>query len=74
MVHLRAIGNAPILKQTFFKLSPQKSFGFIIQFIKKELGQGKDESLVKYDDVAVVESSRSRAPLHSKKFSSFFVL
>ena len=39
VIQLKAIGNAPILKQQIFKLSKQNEFSKITTFIQKELKQ-----------------------------------
>ncbi|TPX44621.1 hypothetical protein SeMB42_g02199 [Synchytrium endobioticum] len=48
IIRLKAAGNAPILKQTFFKISPSQKFQFVINFLRKELGSGPDEPLFLY--------------------------
>ncbi|KAI7861791.1 ubiquitin-like protein Atg12 [Spinellus fusiger] len=44
VVRFRAIGNAPILKQNFYKITASNKFQTVIQFLRKELKyqQGSD--------------------------------
>ncbi|KAI9314317.1 ubiquitin-like protein Atg12, partial [Dichotomocladium elegans] len=43
VVRFRAIGNAPILKQSFYKITASNKFQTVIQFLRKELKcQGSD--------------------------------
>ncbi|KAI7854910.1 putative autophagy-related protein 12 [Circinella umbellata] len=43
VVRFRAIGNAPILKQNFYKITASNKFQTVIQFLRKELRyQGSD--------------------------------
>ncbi|KAI8367605.1 APG12-domain-containing protein [Radiomyces spectabilis] len=43
VVRFRAIGNAPILKQSFYKITASNKFQTVIQFLRKELKyQGTD--------------------------------
>ncbi|KAI8897296.1 ubiquitin-like protein Atg12 [Globomyces pollinis-pini] len=48
VIRLKAIGNAPILKQQVFKLSSQNNFIKIINFIRKELNLPQNDSLFVY--------------------------
>ncbi|KIK50838.1 hypothetical protein GYMLUDRAFT_136715, partial [Collybiopsis luxurians FD-317 M1] len=38
IVRFKAIGNAPIMKQNFFKITSSNRFQAVIQFLRKELG------------------------------------
>ncbi|ORY98109.1 autophagy protein 12 [Syncephalastrum racemosum] len=43
VVRFHAIGNAPILKQSFYKIGAHNKFQAVIQFLRKELKyQGSD--------------------------------
>ncbi|KAL2917357.1 Ubiquitin-like protein [Polyrhizophydium stewartii] len=48
VVRLKATGSAPILKQTFFKISAPSRFGKVINFLRKELGFKQRDSLFVY--------------------------
>ncbi|KAI9146273.1 ubiquitin-like protein Atg12, partial [Paraphysoderma sedebokerense] len=48
IVRFRAVGNAPILKKSVFKISDSSKFQAVISFLRKELGLKKDESLFLY--------------------------
>ncbi|KAI8982545.1 ubiquitin-like protein Atg12, partial [Pilobolus umbonatus] len=37
IVRFRAIGNAPILKQNFYKITASNKFQTVMQFLRKEL-------------------------------------
>ncbi|KAI8907282.1 ubiquitin-like protein Atg12 [Gorgonomyces haynaldii] len=47
LIKLKAVGNAPILKQNVFKISKQSKFERVVQYLRKEM-QMKDESLYCY--------------------------
>ncbi|KIK51777.1 hypothetical protein GYMLUDRAFT_115807, partial [Collybiopsis luxurians FD-317 M1] len=38
IVRFKAIGNAPIMKQNFFKITSSNRFQAVMQFLRKELG------------------------------------
>jgi ubiquitin-like protein ATG12 len=57
VVHFRATGSAPILKQQFFKISASYKFQAVVDFLKKQLAMGPGESLFLY-----VNSAFSPAP------------
>ncbi|KAI8928053.1 ubiquitin-like autophagy protein Apg12-domain-containing protein [Entophlyctis helioformis] len=48
VVRLKAIGNAPILKQSVFKISTGSRFDKVILFLRKELGYRSHDSLFVY--------------------------
>lgn len=45
IVRFKAVGNAPIMKQNYFKITAGQQFSAVIQFLRKEL-QWKSEPLV----------------------------
>ncbi|KAG0224448.1 hypothetical protein BGW41_005078 [Actinomortierella wolfii] len=45
VVRFRAIGNAPILKQNFYKISASNKFLAVIQFLRKELNYQPSDPL-----------------------------
>lgn len=47
IVRFRAIGNAPILKQSFYKITASNKFQTVIQFLRKELKYQGTDPLVK---------------------------
>ncbi|KAF9581230.1 hypothetical protein BGW38_001837 [Lunasporangiospora selenospora] len=57
IVRFRAIGNAPILKQNFYKITASNKFVAVIQFLRKELGYQHSDPLFLY-----VNSAFSPAP------------
>ena len=46
IVRFKAIGNAPIMKQNFYKITSSNRFQAVIQFLRKELGWQASEPLV----------------------------
>lgn len=46
IVRFRAVGNAPIMKQNFYKITAQNRFQTVIQFLRKELGWKPTDPLV----------------------------
>jgi hypothetical protein len=46
VVRFKAVGSAPILKQSVFKISESKEFSAIVNFLRKELGYSAHESVV----------------------------
>ncbi|CAG8547924.1 8144_t:CDS:2 [Paraglomus brasilianum] len=57
VVRFRAIGNAPILKQNFYKITASNKFQAVIQFLRKELQYKTEDPLFLY-----VNSAFSPAP------------
>jgi ubiquitin-like protein ATG12 len=47
VVRFKAVGNAPIMKQNFFKVTVSNRFQAVIQFLRKELGWKQGEPLVR---------------------------
>jgi len=47
IVRFKAVGNAPIMKQNFFKVTVSNRFQAVIQFLRKELGWKAGEPLVR---------------------------
>jgi hypothetical protein len=43
---VRAVGNAPLLKQEYFKVSSNQKFAAVGTFLKKALGLGDIDTLV----------------------------
>ncbi|KAJ3021481.1 hypothetical protein HKX48_008415 [Thoreauomyces humboldtii] len=48
VVRFRATGNAPILKQNFYKITASQKFQTVISFLKKELDYKAQDSLFLY--------------------------
>jgi hypothetical protein len=46
IVRFKAVGNAPIMKQNFYKITSSNRFQAVIQFLRKELGWQAGEPLV----------------------------
>ena len=46
VVRFKAVGNAPIMKQNFFRVTVSNRFQAVIQFLRKELGWKAGEPLV----------------------------
>ncbi|SGY79168.1 BQ5605_C008g05062 [Microbotryum silenes-dioicae] len=57
VVRFKATGNAPIMKQNFFKISASNRFQTVIAFLRKELGWKASDALFLY-----INSSFSPAP------------
>lgn len=47
VVRFKAVGNAPIMKQNFYKITAANRFQAVIQFLRKELGWKAGEPLVR---------------------------
>ncbi|KAI0029225.1 autophagy protein 12, partial [Vararia minispora EC-137] len=52
VVRFKAVGNAPIMKQNFFKVTVSNRFQAVIQFLRKELGWKQGEPLYTYINLA----------------------
>ncbi|KAF9064337.1 APG12-domain-containing protein [Rhodocollybia butyracea] len=52
IVRFKAVGNAPIMKQNFFKITSANRFQAVIQFLRKELGYKGTEPLHTYINLA----------------------
>ncbi|TFL02375.1 APG12-domain-containing protein [Pterulicium gracile] len=48
VVLFKAIGNAPILKQKFYKITAANRFQAVIQFLRRELGYKPGDPLFTY--------------------------
>jgi Ubiquitin-like autophagy protein Apg12 len=46
VVRFKAVGNAPIMKQNFYKITAANRFQAVIQFLRKELGWKATDPLV----------------------------
>ena|SRR5258708_8557063 len=47
IVRFRAVGNAPIMKQNYYKITASNRFQAVIQFLRKELGWKPTDPLVR---------------------------
>jgi hypothetical protein len=47
VVRFKAVGNAPIMKQNFYKITASNRFQAVIQFLRKELGWKSGDPLVR---------------------------
>ncbi|KAF8628923.1 hypothetical protein AX15_003643 [Amanita polypyramis BW_CC] len=47
VVRFKAVGNAPIMKQNFYKITSSNRFQAVIQFLRRELGWSSNEPLVR---------------------------
>ncbi|KAI9026160.1 putative autophagy-related protein 12 [Hyaloraphidium curvatum] len=56
VVHLRPTGNAPILKQSFFRIAASHRFGTVADFVRKQLGVGPNDALFLYVNSAFAPS------------------
>ncbi|KAF8122409.1 putative ubiquitin-like modifier [Boletus edulis] len=52
VVRFKAVGNAPIMKQNFYKITAANRFQAVIQFLRKELGWKTGEPLFTYINLA----------------------
>ncbi|KAK0217118.1 APG12-domain-containing protein [Armillaria fumosa] len=52
IVRFKAVGNAPIMKQNFFKITSSNRFQAVIQFLRKELSWKAGEPLHTYINLA----------------------
>ncbi|ORY08174.1 autophagy protein 12, partial [Basidiobolus meristosporus CBS 931.73] len=70
VVRFRAIGNAPILRQSLYKITASHKFQTVIMFLRKELKYKGSEPLFLY-----INSAFSPAPdeLVSNLYKSFSV-
>lgn len=57
VVRFKAIGNAPIMKNNYFRITAFNRFQAVIQFLRKELGWKQSDALFLY-----INSSFSPAP------------
>lgn len=47
VVRFKAVGNAPIMKQNFYKITASNRFQAVIQFLRKELAWKAGDPLVR---------------------------
>jgi len=52
VVRFKAVGNAPIMRQNFYKITASNRFQAVIQFLRKELGWKAGDSLFTYINLA----------------------
>ncbi|KAF8880630.1 APG12-domain-containing protein [Infundibulicybe gibba] len=52
IVRFKAVGNAPIMKQNFYKITSSNRFQAVIQFLRKELGWKSGDPLFTYINLA----------------------
>jgi ubiquitin-like protein ATG12 len=52
VVRFKAVGNAPIMKQNFYKITASNRFQAVIQFLRKELAWKPGDPLVSITHVA----------------------
>ncbi|RPD65424.1 APG12-domain-containing protein [Lentinus tigrinus ALCF2SS1-7] len=52
VVRFKAVGNAPIMKQNFYKITASNRFQAVIQFLRKELGWKQGDPLFTYINLA----------------------
>jgi ubiquitin-like protein ATG12 len=48
VVRFKATGNAPIMKQNFYKITSSNRFQTVIAFLRKELGWKASDALVSF--------------------------
>lgn len=69
VVRFKATGNAPIMKQNFYKITASNQFRTVIAFLRKELGWKPADSLVRCSLFRALssrktDSSLSAVPVH----------
>ncbi len=47
VVRFKAVGNAPIMKQNFYKITASNRFQAVVQFLRKELAWKTSDPLVR---------------------------
>jgi len=52
VVRFKAVGNAPIMRQNFYKITASNRFQAVIQFLRKELGWRAGDPLFTYINLA----------------------
>ncbi|KAH9950719.1 APG12-domain-containing protein [Amylocystis lapponica] len=52
VVRFKAVGNAPIMRQNFYKITAANRFQAVIQFLRKELGWKAGDPLFTYINLA----------------------
>ena len=53
-MRFKAVGNAPIMKQNFYKITAANRFQAVIQFLRKELGWKAGEPLVRGNSLTLL--------------------
>lgn len=48
VVRFKAVGNAPIMKQNFYKITASNRFQAVVQFLRKELAWKASDPLVSH--------------------------
>ncbi|CAG7848936.1 Ubiquitin-like protein ATG12 {ECO:0000256/RuleBase:RU361201} [Serendipita indica DSM 11827] len=56
VVRFKAVGNAPIMKQNFFKITASNRFQAVVQFLRKELGWKPSDPLFTYINLSFAPS------------------
>ncbi|KAF9788486.1 APG12-domain-containing protein [Thelephora terrestris] len=52
VVRFKAVGNAPIMRQNFYKITASNRFQAVIQFLRRELGWKAGDPLFTYINLA----------------------
>ncbi|KIY53136.1 putative ubiquitin-like modifier [Fistulina hepatica ATCC 64428] len=52
VVRFKAVGNAPIMRQNFYKITSSNRFQAVIQFLRRELGWKAGDPLFTYINLA----------------------
>jgi hypothetical protein len=50
-IRFKAVGNAPIMKQNFYKITVGNRFQAVIHFLRRQLGWKASDPLVRVSDV-----------------------
>ncbi|KIK50621.1 hypothetical protein GYMLUDRAFT_182511, partial [Collybiopsis luxurians FD-317 M1] len=72
IVRFKAIGNAPIMKQNFFKITSSNRFQAVIQILRKELGYKGLEPLMThffqhtFINLAFLPAPNGSVPIYSR--------
>jgi ubiquitin-like protein ATG12 len=62
VVRFKAVGNAPIMKQNFYKITASNRFQAVIQFLRKELAWKAGDPLVSPLTVSSITASKMMSP------------
>jgi hypothetical protein len=64
-VRFKAVGNAPIMKQNFFRVTVSNHFQAVIQFLRRELGWKAGDPLVseRYSAPSALDAFPCAVPL-----------
>ena len=52
VVRFKAVGNAPIMRQNFYKITASNRFQAVIQFLRRELGWKTGDALVRFPNAS----------------------